>query len=79
MIRGTGYHHNSVVLVRVPPRHGGSLLPMQFTAITSTQMTTPTILKLPSSTVMPRSSRSGRDGQRTTIQPGTQASQVKSP
>src|SRR5271167_554177 len=30
--------HNSVVLVRVPLRHGGPLLPMQFTVITLTRI-----------------------------------------
>jgi hypothetical protein len=52
MIRGTRHHHGAVLLVGVPPRHGGPLLSMQFTAITLTRVTTPTILKLPSSTVM---------------------------
>lgn len=71
MIRGTRHHHGSVLLVRVPPRHGGPLLSVQFTAITLTRMTTPTILKRPSSTVMLRSCRSGRDGRGTPIRLGT--------
>src|SRR5208337_3503067 len=40
MIRGTRHHHGSVLLVRVPPRHGGPLLSVQFTAITLTRMRT---------------------------------------
>jgi hypothetical protein len=71
MIRGTRHHHSAVLLVRVPPRHGGPLLSMQFTAITLTRVTTPTILKLPSSTVMHRSCRSRRDGRGTHIRLGT--------
>jgi len=71
MIRGTRHHHGPILLVRIPPRLGGPLLPMQFTAITLTRMTTPTILKMPSSTVMLRSCRSGRDGRDTTIRLGT--------
>jgi len=71
MIRGTRYHHGSILSVRVPPRLGGPLSPMQFTAITLTRMTTPTILKLPSSTVILRSCRSGRDGRGTAIRLAT--------
>ena len=67
MIRGTRHHHSPVLPVRVPPRHGGPLLPMRFTATTLTRMTAPTILKLRSSTVMLRSCRSGRDGRGPTI------------
>ena len=71
MIRGTRLHHSPVLPVRVPPRHGGRLLPMRFTATTLTRMTAPAILKLRSSTVMLRSFRSGRDGRGPTIRFGT--------
>ena len=72
MIRGTGHHHTPDFLpARVPPRHGGPLLPMRFTATTLTRMTAPNILNLRSSTVMLRSCRSGRDGRGPTIRFGT--------
>jgi hypothetical protein len=71
MIRGTRHHHGAALLVRVPPPHRGPLLSMQFAAITVTRVTTPTILKLPSSTVTQRSCRSGRDGRGTPFRLGT--------
>ena len=71
MIRGTRHQHSPVLPVRVPPRHGGPLLSKQFTAVTLTRMTAPAILKLPSSTVMLRSCRPGRDGRGSTIRFGT--------
>src|SRR5271166_489773 len=74
MIRGTRHHHGSASLVRLPPRHGGPLLSEQFTAVTLTRMTTPTILRRPSSTIMPRSCRSGRDRRGTPIRFGTKRS-----
>jgi hypothetical protein len=44
---------------------------MQFTAITLTRMTTPTILKLPSSTVMLRLCRSPHDRRGTPVRLAT--------
>ena len=71
MIRGTRHHHSPVLPVRVPPRHGGPLLPIRFTATTLTRMTTPTMLKPGLSTVMLRSCRAGRDSRGPTIHFGT--------
>jgi hypothetical protein len=71
MIRGTRHHHGLACWCASHRRHGGPLLSMQFTAITLAQITTPTIPELPSSTVMLRSCRSGRDGRGTPIRLGT--------
>jgi hypothetical protein len=61
MIRSARYHYRFVLLPRAPPRHGNPLSPTQFMAVTLTQMTPPTTLKLPSPTAMPRSCLSGCD------------------
>ena len=71
MIRGTRHHHSAVLLVRVPPRHGGPWLSTQYTAITLTRVTAPTILKLPSSTVMLRLCRSPHDRRGTPVRLAT--------
>src|SRR5271165_3183766 len=56
---------------RLAPGRGGTRHIQDQPVLTLTRMTTPTILKRPSSTVMLRSCRSGRDGRGTPIRLGT--------